>query len=148
MLNVEGAGSPDGQMYWGVGSELLPLMQKIVDDNPKLVGPDGPTDVYDNVDCGSDQWPFNAAGIPAVSLWASADSWYPWNYHTPNDSVSKVDWAYFASCTKMLLKAGMALDRRLLPYDLSARTARDREHGGRGGAARRGCRALCRGEAD
>jgi hypothetical protein len=123
VLNVEGAGSPDGQMYWGVSSELLPLMQKIVKDNPKLVGPDGPTDVYDNVDCGSDQWPFNAAGIPAVALWASADSWYSWNYHTPNDSVSEVDWAYFASCTKMLLKAGMALDRRLLPYDLSARAA-------------------------
>ncbi len=121
VLNVEGAGSPDGQMYFGVSSEVLPLMQKIIENNPSLVGPDGPTDVFDNVDCGSDHWPFNAAGIPAVSLWASADSWYPWNYHTPNDSVTKVDWRYFASCVKMLQKVGVALDRRLLPYNLTAR---------------------------
>ena len=121
VVNVEGAGAPGGVLTFGVSPELVPLLEDLVAANPDVAGPGGESEVYPVLDCGSDHWPFSAAGIPAVSLWAFTDDWYPANYHTPNDSPDKVDWRCFAACVKMLQKSAVALDRRLLPYSLSAR---------------------------
>jgi N-acetylated-alpha-linked acidic dipeptidase len=123
VVNVEGAGAAGGVLTFGVSPELVPLLEDLVAANPGDAGPGGESEVYPVIDCGSDHWSFSARGIPAVSLWAFTDDWYPANYHTPNDAPSKVDWRCFTACVKMLQKSAVALDRRLLPYSLSARAA-------------------------
>ena len=68
-----------------------------------------------------DEWPFTAAGVPAVTLFASTPSYDSLWYHTQYDNASIVDWGYLAKINKLVFRMEQQLDGGLLPYDLKAR---------------------------
>ena len=120
-LNFEMPGTPDGQIRLFTSPELQPAVADVVASNAKLKGPGLPTRLYPVVGTNSDEWPFTAAGIPSVLLVGAPDSWFPWNYHTTNDTIDKVDWAFFGTCVKLMHRVGVRLDEPLVPYSLAAR---------------------------
>jgi Iap family predicted aminopeptidase len=122
VLNMEGPGSPDGQLRFLAVPELVPWLTQVVADNPSLRGPNNlKTQIIPGADCGNDQWPFTAAGIPSVVLAGWPDSWFPWNYHTPNDSPEAIDWPFFGVCAKFMQRMVLGVDRAVPPYGMGAR---------------------------
>ncbi len=122
VLNMEGPGSPDGQIRLLAVPELVPWLAQVVDANPALRGPNNAkTQIIPAADCGNDQWPFTAAGIPSVVLGGWPDSWFPWNYHTPNDSVAAIDWQFFGTCAKFMQRMVLGADGAIPPYSFGAR---------------------------
>ena len=121
VLNFEMPGAPDGQIRLFMSPELQPAVSQVVAANGKLKGPGLPTRLYPVVGTNSDEWPFTAAGIPSVLLVGAPDSWFPWNYHTTNDTIDKVDWAFLGTCVKLMQRIGLRLDESLVPYSLAAR---------------------------
>jgi Iap family predicted aminopeptidase len=121
LLNMEMPGAPDGQIRLFTSPELLPAVSQVVAANQKLKGPGLPTRLCPVVGTNSDEWLFTAAGVPSVLLVGAPDSWFPWYYHTTNDTVDKVDWAFFGTCVKLLHRVGRKLDEPLVPYSLAAR---------------------------
>jgi len=120
-LNFEMPGAPDGQVRLFMSPELQPAVSEVVAANGKLKGPGLPTRLFPAVGTNSDEWPFTAAGIPSVLLVGAPDSWFPWNYHTTNDTVDAVDWPFFGTCVKLMHRIGLRLDESLVPYSLAAR---------------------------
>ena len=119
-LNMEGPGSPDGQIKLFTSPESVPYLQQIIDDNPKLRGPNQ-TALLTPPDCGFDQWPFHAAGIPSVTLKGRPLSWNPWYSHCQNDTIDTMDWPFFGICTKFMFRMAQAVDQPVPPYSLDAR---------------------------
>jgi len=119
-LNMEGPGCVDGQIKLFTGAESVPYLQQIIDDNPKLRGPNQ-TALLTPPDCGFDQWPFHAAGIPSVTLKGRPLSWNPWYSHCQNDTIDTMDWPYFGICVKFMYRMVQAVDRPVPPYSLAAR---------------------------
>ena len=119
-LNMEGPGSPDGQVKLFTSPESVPYLQQIIDDNPKLRGPNQ-TALLTPPDCGFDQWPFHAAGIPSVTLKGRPLSWNPWYSHCQNDTIDTMDWPFFGICSKFMYRMVQAVDRPVPPYSLDAR---------------------------
>jgi Iap family predicted aminopeptidase len=119
-LNMEGPGCIDGQIKLFTGAESVPYLQQIIDDNPKLRGPNQ-TALLTPPDCGFDQWPFHAAGIPSVTLKGRPLSWNPWYAHCQNDTIDTVDWPYFGTCAKFMYRMVEAVDQPVPPYSLVAR---------------------------
>jgi Iap family predicted aminopeptidase len=119
-LNMEGPGCIDGQIKLFTGAESVPYLQKIIDDNPKLRGPNQ-TALLTPPDCGFDQWPFHAAGIPSVTLKGRPLSWNPWYSHCQNDTIDTMDWPFFGTCAKFMYRMVQAVDQPVSPYSLGAR---------------------------
>jgi Iap family predicted aminopeptidase len=119
-LNMEGPGCIDGQIKLFTGAESVPYLQQIIDDNPRLRGPNQ-TALLTPPDCGFDQWPFHAAGIPSVTLKGRPLSWNPWYSHCENDTIDTMDWPYFGICAKFMYRMVRAVDQTVPPYSLAAR---------------------------
>jgi len=119
-LNMEGPGCGDGQIKLFTSPESVPYLQQIIADNPKLRGPNQ-TALLTPPDCGFDQWPFHAAGIPSVTFKGRPLSWNPWFSHCQNDTIDTMDWPFFGICAKFMFRMVQAVDRPVPPYSLDAR---------------------------
>ena len=96
-------------------AECQPFLKTVADANPELV-PNGYT--FDKP-MSSDDWMFNAAGVPTVNLrtLTGHDSVYHTNYMT----AEKVDWPNAANVAKFVARVVGALDDGVLPLAPIAR---------------------------
>ena len=96
-------------------AECQPFLKTLADAHPDLV-PNGY--VFDKP-MGSDDWMFNAAGVPTVNLrtLTGHDSVYHTNYMT----AEKVDWPNAANVAKFVARIVGALDDGVLPLAPIAR---------------------------
>ena len=68
-----------------------------------------------------DEWPFTAAGVPAITLFASTPYYDSHWYHSQYDNAAIVDWGYLAKINKFAFRMERQLGGGLLPFDLKAR---------------------------
>lgn len=92
--------------------------------------------VYGRPRTGTEQWPFLAAGIPALNVNSWAGEYWRTDYHTQYDTTAIVDFAELARETRFYARLVMAADAS--PGDLLDLPARPRDlrRHGRLGAAR------------
>ncbi len=68
----------------------------------------------------TDQWSFNAAGVPTVTI-ATSNEQYDRIYHTNLETKELVDHGYLGNVAKYHWRVIQRLDTGLLPYDMRAR---------------------------
>jgi Iap family predicted aminopeptidase len=121
ILNQEMPGCRGGYVTLNSNPELMPWLGKVLSENPELVGGSEPARNEPLAQAWNDQWPFTAAGIPSVTLWAWSDWFHDYIYHTNYDNESLMDWGFFAQNMKLQYRIMQGFCDGLLPYDLSAR---------------------------
>ena len=114
-INLESQGGRDGRVGLSVSKELEAWAGDLADANPSL-HPNG-IRVGSPVSAWTDAFPFNSAGIPAMTFSASGAD-YEGRYHTNYDRQSLIDWSFFGKMNKLEFRFAKSLDRGLLPYDL------------------------------
>lgn len=114
-INLESQGGRGGRVGLSISRELNTWATALAAANPSLT-PDG-VRVSSPVSTWTDAFPFNTAGIPAMTFGASGAD-YAGRYHTNYDVASLIDWAFFGKMSKLEFRFAKGLDRGLLPYGL------------------------------
>jgi hypothetical protein len=114
-VNLEAQGGRGGEVGLEISKDLNAWATKLAGANPSLA-PYGIT-VESPVGTWDDAFPFNSAGIPAMTFGASGAD-YGGRYHTNYDVKSLIDWTYFGKMSKLEFRFAKGLDKGLLPYSL------------------------------
>jgi Peptidase family M28 len=114
-INLESQGGRGGEIGLDISKDLNSWATKLAAANPSLT-PNG-ISVGSPVSSWTDAFPFNSAGIPAMT-WGASGSAYAGRYHTNYDVQSLIDWTYFGKMNKLEFRFAKALDKGLLPYSL------------------------------
>ena len=118
-INLETMAQSDAVLSMVTSVDLAQLSTATAEANPDLL-PNSYV-VGTPVSSWDDAWPFTAAGVPAINLFASTPSYDSLWYHTQYDNASIVDFGYLAKINKLVFRMEQQFDGGLLPYDLKAR---------------------------
>ena len=119
MLNIEAMAQWDSPYRFRGYPEVVNAMTSLADQYSELL-PYGYV-TADEPSTWTDQWSFNAKGVPTVTTSATAGDEYDLIYHTNLETKELVDHDYLGSIAKFQWRVLQALDSGVLPYDLSAR---------------------------
>lgn len=118
MLNIELMAQPGATFHMRAAADILPYLESVARAS-KDVLPHGysgdPTP-----STWTDQWSWNASGVPTVTTSAGADD-YDRIYHTNLETKELVDHHYLGGIAKWNYRVIQGFDEGLLPYDLRAR---------------------------
>jgi aminopeptidase YwaD len=115
-INLESQGGRGGRVGVAISRELNAWAQAKTEQNAALIAPNT-SRVSTPVSSWTDAFPFNSAGIPAMTFSASGSA-YAGRYHTNYDVSSLIGWKFFGKMNKLEFRFARSLDRGLLPYSL------------------------------
>jgi Iap family predicted aminopeptidase len=118
-INLEIMAQSDATFQMRTSPELVAWADAAGADNAALLP--NSYEVATPVSSWNDQWPFTAAGVPAITVEASTPYYESHWYHTQYDNVSAMDWGYLAKINKVVFRMQRQLNTGLLPYDLKGR---------------------------
>ena len=119
VINLEIMAQSDATFQMQTSPELAPWADAIGTANSDLLP--NSFEVATPVSSWNDQWPFTAAGVPAITVEAETPFYTSHWYHTQYDNTSIMDWGYLANINKVVFRMQQQLDEGLLPYDLKTR---------------------------
>jgi hypothetical protein len=120
MINLETMAMTDALMETRATPEVKGTIDKVAAARPALV-PNGYN--VKNVNCWNDQWTFTAAGVPSIYLRARTPEYGSKWYHSNYDTLELMDYEYMGKINKFTWSVLKRYDKKLLPYDLTARAA-------------------------
>ena len=118
MLNVELMAQPGATFHMRAAADVAPFLEAVAEASSDVL-PYG-FDVVPTPSSWTDQWSFNAAGVPTVTISAGADD-YDTYYHTNLETKDLVDHGYLGGIAKWNYRVIQGLDEGVLPYDMRAR---------------------------
>jgi hypothetical protein len=118
MLNIELMAESDASFLMRCAPDVAPFLEAVSEasgdvlPNAFVVEPTPST--------WTDQWSFNAMGVPTVTTSAGGPD-YDTYYHTDFETKERVDHGYLGGIAKWNYRVIQGLDEGVLPYDLRAR---------------------------
>ena len=118
MLNLESMAEQGANFHMRAAPDLAPFLESVASASGDVL-PYG-FDVARTPSTWTDQWSWNASGVPTVTTSAGGPD-YARYYHTDLETSARVDHEYLGGIAKFNYRVIQALDEGVLPYDLRAR---------------------------
>ncbi len=118
MLNIELMAQPGATFHLRAAADILPYLESVADASKDVLPYGYSGDPTPST--WTDQWSWNAAGVPTVTT-SAGDDLYDLIYHTNLETKELVDHDYLGGIAKWNFRVLKGLDSGLLPYDLRAR---------------------------
>ncbi len=118
MLNIELMAESDADFLMRCAADVAPFLETVAEASSDVL----PNDfvVEPTPSTWTDQWSFNASGVPTVTTSAGGPE-YDTYYHTDFETKERVDHGYLGGIAKWNYRVLQGLDEGVLPYDLRAR---------------------------
>jgi Iap family predicted aminopeptidase len=118
MLNIELMAESDAVFRLRAAADVAPFVEEVAEASGDVL-PNG-FEVEPTPSTWTDQWSFNASGVPTVTTSAGGPEWDTY-YHTDFETKERVDHGYLGGIAKWNYRVLQGLDEGVLPYDLRAR---------------------------
>jgi len=118
MLNIELMAESDASFLLRCAPDVAPFLEAVSEASSDVL----PNDfvVEPTPSTWTDQWSFNACGVPTVTTSAGGPE-YDTYYHTNFETKERVDHGYLGGIAKWNYRVIQGLDQGVLPYDMRAR---------------------------